>query len=166
MKILHVCQSAYGGVTHQAVILSKELMDQGVPVEAACSPGPLANESRHAGIRVFTLPLVRPVSPYGDLSAAYALWRILRKGGYSLVYTRRKSESRRPPRRNPYRLHITRLVLSGCGGRVRGKVLRRRQADRKRMIEATLGVYAEVALHQNYKRLQGMIFCSELNYYI
>ncbi len=86
MKILEVCQPADGGVAHQVEILSKELAVRGVPVGVACSPGPLADELRRTGMEVFTLPLVRPVSPRNDFAAAYALWGIIRKGGYSLVH--------------------------------------------------------------------------------
>jgi glycosyltransferase involved in cell wall biosynthesis len=87
MKILQVCQPTDGGVAQQVEILSKELIDRSVLVEVACAPGPLADKLRHAGIKVFTLPLVRSVSPRNDLYAAYALWRIICKGGYSLVHT-------------------------------------------------------------------------------
>lgn len=86
MKILQVCQPADGGVAHHVEILSKELINRNLPVEVACSPGLLADKLRQAGIKVFVLPLVRPVSPRNDLFAAYALWRIVRKGGYSLVH--------------------------------------------------------------------------------
>jgi len=87
VKVLQICQPADGGVARHVRLLAEGLRARGVAVEVACSPGELANELRESGITVFTLPLVRQISPRRDLSSAFSLWRIMRGGGYSLVHT-------------------------------------------------------------------------------
>lgn len=87
MKILQVCQPTDGGVAHYVRVLAEGLRAQGISVDVACSPGALAGGLRESGVKVFTLPLVRPFSPRRDLSSTLSLWKIIREGGYSLVHT-------------------------------------------------------------------------------
>ncbi len=85
-KVLQVCQPAEGGVAYQVGILAQEMRDRGLSVGVACSPGALSERLRESGIEVHELPLVRQISPREDLSAAHTLWRVVRRGGYSLVH--------------------------------------------------------------------------------
>jgi glycosyltransferase involved in cell wall biosynthesis len=87
VKILQVCQPTDGGVANHVRLLTKGLKARGVTVDVACSPGDLANGLRETGMTVFTLPLVRSISPHRDISSTLALYKVIREGGYSLVHT-------------------------------------------------------------------------------
>jgi glycosyltransferase involved in cell wall biosynthesis len=87
VRVLQVCQPSDGGVARHVRLLASGLRDRGVSVDVACAPGELAESLRESGFTVFTLPLVRPVSPGRDLSSTLSLRRIIRKGRYSLVHT-------------------------------------------------------------------------------
>jgi glycosyltransferase involved in cell wall biosynthesis len=87
VKVLQVCQPADGGVAHHVRLLARGLKARGVTVDVACSSGELAEGLRESGIRVLTLPLVRPISPRRDLYSTISLWKKIREGKYSLVHT-------------------------------------------------------------------------------
>lgn len=87
MRVLQICQPSDGGVARHVGLLARGLRDRGISVDVACAPGDLADGLRDRGFTVFTLPLIRPISPGRDLSSTLSLRKIIRKGRYSLVHT-------------------------------------------------------------------------------
>lgn len=87
MKVLQVCQPAEGGVVHYVHVLSAELMARGWTAGVACSPGTPTDRLRGEGVDVWPVPMAREISPRRDLMATIRLYKIMRKGGYSLVHT-------------------------------------------------------------------------------
>jgi glycosyltransferase involved in cell wall biosynthesis len=86
VRVLQVCQPAGGGVARSVLTLSEELKARGWSVDVAASPGALADELRDKGINVIVLPLVREVSPQRDAAATIRLYKLIRRGRYSLVH--------------------------------------------------------------------------------
>lgn len=57
----------------------------GFDVTAVCAPTPRAAEIRSRGVRLFTLPLHRTISPWSDVQAVWKLARLLRKERVDIV---------------------------------------------------------------------------------
>ncbi len=83
-----VLQVASSDVTVSKLLrpLIDELRANGYQVAAACSDGRLARELAGEGYVVHTLPMSRSLSPWRNLRALWALYRLLRRNRYHIVH--------------------------------------------------------------------------------
>ncbi len=83
-----VLQVASSDVTVSKLLkpLIDELTANGYRVAAACGDGRLARELADEGYDIHTLPMSRTLSPWRNLRALWALYRLLRKNRYHIVH--------------------------------------------------------------------------------
>ena len=83
-----VLQVASSDVTVSKLLrpLIDELVANGYAVAAACGEGRMAKELTDEGYVIHTLPMSRTLSPWRNLRALWALYRLLRKNQYHIVH--------------------------------------------------------------------------------
>jgi len=88
-KIIHIITlSEWGGAQQVCYDIVTNLRRTGYPVEVACAPGgELVDRLRSKGILVHPVDtLKRDFSPFNDLIALFALYRLIRRKRYSIVH--------------------------------------------------------------------------------
>lgn len=85
MKVLHICAV---GITAQRLLLPqiKALLNQGLIVEIACSPGSEVDDLRQQGYTVHPVQIDRRIEPISNLNSVYHLVRLMRQHRYDVVH--------------------------------------------------------------------------------
>ena len=61
------------------------LIARGFEVTVVCAPTPMADEIRRRGVRLFTPPLTRAMTPWTDIKCLWVLWRFFRRERFDIV---------------------------------------------------------------------------------